>query len=87
MEGTYNATNRHARALRCDGARCNVHQPKHGGTVTESELWTYKDVAAYLRISWRTVRRWAGEGKLPVVKIGNRNRFDPEKVRKWASKK
>ena len=55
--------------------------------MTESELWTYKDVAAYLRISWRTVRRWAGEGKLPVVKIGNRNRFDPEKVRKWASKK
>ena len=52
--------------------------------MTESELWTYEDVAAYLRISWRTVRRWAGEGKLPVVKIGNRNRFQPAAIERWA---
>lgn len=50
-------------------------------------LWTYQDVATYLGISWRTVRKWAGERKLPVVKVGNRNRFRPDDIEKWAAKR
>lgn len=50
-------------------------------------LWTYQDVALYLGISWRTVRKWASERKLPVVKVGNRNRFSPDAIEKWAAKR
>lgn len=55
----------------------------------DTALWTYEDVAAYLRISWRTVRKWANERDkgMPIVKVGNRNRFDPEAIRKWATKR
>lgn len=47
-------------------------------------LWEYEDVANHLRISWKTVRRWASEGRLPVVKVGVQNRFDPEAIRSAA---
>ena len=52
--------------------------------MTDEGLWDYEDVAAYLGISWRTVRRWAGERKMPVVKVGNRNRFQPAAIERWA---
>lgn len=47
-------------------------------------LWEYGDVAAYLRVSEKTVERWAKTRKLPVLKIGGLNRFDPEAIREWA---
>ena len=52
--------------------------------MDEQRLWTYKDVSAYLCISWKTVRRWAGEKKIPVIKVGSQNRFKPSEIRKWA---
>lgn len=49
------------------------------------DLWEYEDVAKYLGISPETVRRWAGEKKLPVVKVGALNRFRPEDIREWVA--
>lgn len=48
-------------------------------------LWKYEDVATYLSCSWKTVRRWAGEGRLPVIKIGKLNRFEPQRIREEAA--
>ena len=48
-------------------------------------LWTYEDVAAHLSISWRTVRRWAGESRLPIIKVGSLNRFDGSRIRTEAA--
>jgi len=52
----------------------------------KDQLWTYDDVADYLQVSWRTVRKWANERTIPVVKVGALNRFDPDAIRKWAAK-
>lgn len=45
-------------------------------------LWTIDDVAAYLRVSRATVRRWTNAGLLPCYRLGgNRERrFAPEAV-------
>jgi excisionase family DNA binding protein len=40
-------------------------------------LLTYEDVAARLRVSEPTVRRWAAAGTLPVVHIGRSARVKP----------
>ena len=53
--------------------------------MVDDTLWTYEDVAAYLRCSWKTVRRWSGEGKIPTVKVGTLNRFDPAAIRQWVA--
>ena len=48
-------------------------------------LWGYDEVAAYLNVAPSTVRRWAVERKLPVVKVGMLNKFRPEDVRAWVA--
>jgi len=50
------------------------------------QLWTYKDVADYLRVSPKTVRRWATERRVPVVKVGNLNRFSPTAIKEHFAK-
>jgi len=47
-------------------------------------LWDYEDVARYLKNSSLTVEKWANERRLPVVKIGTLNRFDPARIRALA---
>jgi transcriptional repressor of dcmA and dcmR len=38
-------------------------------------LWTLEDVAAFLRVSTATVRRWTNTGALPCYRVGgNRER-------------
>ena len=38
-------------------------------------LWTLEDVAAFLRVSVATVRRWTNVGQLPCYRVGgNRER-------------
>lgn len=49
-------------------------------------LWGYAEVAEYLGMSPKTVRRWANERRLPVVKVGALNRFRPEDIREWVKK-
>lgn len=55
------------------------------GTERNETLWGYAEVAAYMGVSPSTVRRWAGERRLPVVKVGTLNRFRPEDIRAWVA--
>jgi transcriptional repressor of dcmA and dcmR len=51
-------------------------------TNTPPPLWTLEEVAAYLRVSPATVRRWTNTGLLSCYRVGgNRERrFDREAV-------
>lgn len=55
-------------------------------TNNTEPLWKYEDVATYLACSWKTVRRWAGEERLPLIKIGKLNRFEPQRIREEAAR-
>lgn len=46
-------------------------------------LWGYDEVGEYLGVSPNTVRRWANEKRLPLVKVGSLNRFRPQDIREW----
>lgn len=48
-------------------------------------VWNIKDVAEWARCSPSTVRKLLKQG-LPYFKVGNRFRFDPEKVKEWLEK-
>jgi excisionase family DNA binding protein len=48
--------------------------------VMRAPLWTCDDVARYLRVSTRTLRRRAADGTIPAVRIGGALRFEPEAV-------
>jgi excisionase family DNA binding protein len=48
--------------------------------VMRVPLWTCDDVARYLRVSTRTVRRRAADGTIPAVRIGGTLRFEPDAV-------
>lgn len=43
-----------------------------------------KEIAAWLRVSLRTVYGWAREGKIPCRKIGRTYIFDKAALLKWA---
>ena len=45
-------------------------------------LWTLEEVAAYLRVSPATVRRWTNAGQLPCYRFGpsRQRRFSRETV-------
>ena len=48
-------------------------------------LWDAGDVADYLKVSEKTIYRWADQGTIPSLKIGKKLvRFRPEEVAKWA---
>jgi len=46
-------------------------------------LWTWRDVAAFLRIGRNAVYEMAANGDLPSLRIGSRVRFEPAEVRAW----
>lgn len=52
------------------------------GHEAVSPLWTLEEVAAFLRVSTATVRRWTNTGLLPCYRLGgNRERrFSKEQV-------
>jgi excisionase family DNA binding protein len=45
-------------------------------------LWTWKEVASYLRVGRSTVFKLAA-GELPCVHVRRQLRFNPEAVRRW----
>lgn len=49
------------------------------------ELWGYDEVAGYLGVSPKTVRKWANERRIPIVKVGALNRFRPADIRAWVA--
>jgi len=47
--------------------------PRQGdSTVIQMEWFTVEETARYLRVSRRTIYKWAKEGKLPTYIIGDR---------------
>ena len=53
--------------------------------VREGELWTVAEVARYLKTSRSWVYQATAPGKLPSMRVGHLRRFDPEKIRAWAT--
>ena len=49
------------------------------------EIMTIEEVAAYLRVSERTVYEWAQKGDLPGGKIGTTWRFKSADIEKWVN--
>ena len=54
--------------------------PEHEG------LWTILDLAGFLGVAPKTVRKWQLSGRLPFVKLGAKLvRFQPHEIRSWLS--
>lgn len=51
----------------------------------EHALLTLREVAAYLRVSEKTVRRWVAQGRIPCVRLGRVVRFVAGDVFRWVS--
>jgi excisionase family DNA binding protein len=51
----------------------------------EGELWTTVEVARYLKTSRSWVYQSVASGRLPSLRVGHLRRFDPEKIRAWAT--
>lgn len=49
----------------------------------EPPLLDLHAVAARVNAGESTIRRWAREGKIPVVRLGRRLRFDPRDVEQF----
>jgi excisionase family DNA binding protein len=58
-----------------------------GGPVsTDKEqptMMTVREVAAYLRMHEMTIYRMARQGQIPAYKVGNRWRFNKDRLLKW----
>ena len=50
-------------------------------------LYTIKDVAAYAKVSPKTVRRWIDAKELPAYRLGRAIRISEEDLRAFADKK
>lgn len=48
-------------------------------------LLTLREVAGYLMVSQRTVRRLIAAGDLPCLRIGSQIRFEPATLLRWIS--
>jgi PTS system nitrogen regulatory IIA component len=55
--------------------------------MAEHEILTLEEVAAYLRVSERTVYDWANKGEIPCGKLGTTWRFKRSEVEKWVDTK
>ena len=56
---------------------------KKTGLLPGGQLLTLEEVAAYLRVSPATIRRWTNAGRLPCYRpggAGSRRLFSPEQV-------
>lgn len=47
-------------------------------------LWTAGDVAAYLKVSVHTVRKWRERERIPYLKINGVVRYQPAAIAAWA---
>lgn len=48
-----------------------------------AELMTLKEVARYLRLSGQTLYNMVEQGRIPVLRAGNRWRFRKSEVDEW----
>lgn len=50
-------------------------------------LWTAAQVADYLQVAERSVTNWVKAGRIPVVKVGDLNRFRKSEIDAWLDSK
>ncbi len=50
---------------------------------SEREILTIKEVAAYLKVTERTIYRLAAEKKIPAFKVGSTWRFPRSEIDQW----
>lgn len=55
--------------------------------MTAHDILTLEEVAAYLRVSERTVYDWANKGEIPCGKLGTTWRFKRSEVERWVDAK
>lgn len=53
------------------------------GAMTFSTLMTIEDLAAYLKVSRRTIYEWLKRNKIPAVKLVGQWRFHKDKIDAW----
>jgi nitrogen PTS system EIIA component len=53
----------------------------------QHEIMTIEEVAAYLRISERTVYDWANKGEIPCGKLGTSWRFKKSEIQRWVDER
>jgi hypothetical protein len=51
--------------------------------MTDNEILTVKELAAYLKIAKKTAYRFASEWKLPSFKVGGAWRFRKSEIDQW----
>ncbi|ATO17108.1 MULTISPECIES: helix-turn-helix domain-containing protein [Micromonospora] len=52
--------------------------------MAKDELWTVRDVSAYLRVPQETLYRWRKvKYGPPAARVGRHLRYEPEAVRAW----
>lgn len=56
-------------------------------TADYPEILTIEEVAAYLRVSERTVYDWANKGQIPCGKLGTSWRFKRDDVSRWVDER
>jgi excisionase family DNA binding protein len=47
------------------------------------DIFDYKGLAAYLKVSHGTLRRWVMESRIPFIKVGSHVRFHKDDIRAW----
>lgn len=55
--------------------------------MPEHDILTIEEVAAYLRVSERTVYDWANKGEIPCGKIGTTWRFKRADIERWVDER
>ncbi len=51
--------------------------------MTDSEIMTLEEVAAYLKLKPQTIYAWAQEKKIPAAKLGKEWRFKRSIIDRW----
>jgi PTS system nitrogen regulatory IIA component len=62
-----------------------VYRKFNGKMLFMHEIMTIEEVAAYIRVSERTVYDWAQKGELPGGKLGTTWRFKRDDIEKWVN--
>lgn len=55
--------------------------------MLNSGLMTIEDLAAYLKVSRRTIYEWLKSNKIPALKLVGQWRFKKDKIDEWLDRK
>jgi excisionase family DNA binding protein len=82
MEGLVRALDTLALEMPEEAQACErIREPSTGRV----ELWTAAEVASYLKTSRSWVYQATASGRLPSVRVGHLRRFDPARIKAWAT--